>query len=164
MPNMLTLDVLTQKNYSAKQWLQYYRNVWLRNTIARTIDVNTDQKLKKDDPKAMVIDAETGRPIPVAERLENRKIAVQDGLDIIEGIDRLLEACQDSSEAGEFEKKHWSKEALKVDDDMIQKEPKAGDACKMPDGKDGVLQDKDGKLVCTLPAENGAAPEAGAKV
>lgn len=37
--------------------------------------------------------------------------------------------------------------AKKVD----QEEKKVGDACKMEDGSEGVLEDKDGKLVCVPP-------------
>ena len=41
--NMLVLDGLTKKSYSPKEWLQYYKNVWGRNVIARTVDVKTDR-------------------------------------------------------------------------------------------------------------------------
>lgn len=157
--NMLVLDGLTKKSYSPKEWLQYYRNVWGRNLIARTVDVKCDQVLKATDPDAMVEETGTGNIIPVKERLEIRKMDVQDALNIVEGIDALI-AIDDAK----FAETLWSKEALKVDADVMPKEPKAGDACKMADGKDGVLQETDGKLVCALPPENSAAPDAGAKV
>ena len=107
----------------------------------------------------MVEEAGTGKIIPVKERLEIRKLDVQDALNIVAAIDELM-----AIEDGKFEETVWSKEALKVDQDMLPPEPKVGDACKLADGKDGLLQEMDGKLVCALPPENNSAPEEGAKV
>ena len=159
MQTMITMDALTKNDYTPKMWLTYYRNVWIRNTVARSIDVVTDQKLKKEDPEQMVEEAGTGQIIPVKQRLEARKIAVQDGLNIIAGIDRLLTLPADVN----FEEKYWSKEALAVDEDMLPPKPKIGDACEI-DGKAGVLEEKDGKLVCAVKPEANAGPSSEAKV
>lgn len=105
---------LTNKILTPREWLIYYKNIWTRNAVARAIDVNTDQVLKVTTPDAVFLDQNTGQTITVAERLENRKISVQDALDIIAGADRLL-ATPDE----EFEKTYFSAEALKVSPDMI---------------------------------------------
>lgn len=46
-------------------------------------------------------------------------------------------------------KKEEQKDSKKLVKD--QEEKKAGDPCKMDDGADGVLEEKEGKLVCVLP-------------
>lgn len=103
-------------------WLNYYKNTWIKNSIAITIDVQNDTTLKAIDPeqKVMKYDAETGQPtgeyIPVKERLELRKISLQDALDILRAIQEL-----EKTASAEFEAKHWSKEALAVAPDMIPK-------------------------------------------
>ena len=152
------MDALTKNDYTPKMWLTYYRNVWIRNTVARSIDVVTDQKLKKEDPEQMVEEAGTGQIIPVKQRLENRKIAVQDGLDILAGIEKLL-ALSDE----DFKNTQWTKEALKVDEDMMPKTPKAGDPCN-ENGAEGVLEEKDGKLICVIKPKENAGPSSEAKV
>lgn len=130
MTNMITMDILTKKEYSPRDWLIYYKNVWIRNTIARTIDVDTDRALKNVDPETMVDVPENGQVVPVKVRLESRKISVQDGLDIIAAIDRLLASLP---EGQTFESKYWSKEALKVDDDMMPKDGNLEDKSKNPE-------------------------------
>lgn len=108
------IKVLSERVLTPKEWLTYYKNIWTRNAVARAIDVNTDQVLKVKSPDAVFLDQNTGETITVAQRLENRKISVQDALDIIAGADRLL-----ATPEGEFEKTYFSAEALKVSPDMI---------------------------------------------
>jgi len=132
---------LCKNTYTKKEWLNYYKNVWTRNLVARCIDVETDKALKAINPEEAVLD-ETNREITVKQRLEIRKILVQDAIDLIAGIDKLL-AIEDEK----FDEMVLSKEALKVAEDMIPK--KAGDICKTDTNEDGTLQvtAKD-KLTC----------------
>ena len=164
--------MLTKREYSPKEWLTYYKNIWVKNVVARTIDVDTDKVLKATDPEQMVPDNETGKLIPVKERLETRKIAIQDALDLIAGIDRLLafykEAPEGSTDTDKaFVEKYWSKDALKVDTDMLPKEPKVGDPCQLDNGQgEGVYAMMEDKLVCVVKDEKpgDAAPSSEAKV
>lgn len=113
--------------------------------------MQTDINLKAINPEELVQHEELGRifEMPVKERLEKRKIIVQDALDLIKAIDQLL-----SLGAEDFETKALSKEALAVAEDMLPKE-KAGDACVLPDGRKGTWQ-SDGKGGLTQVAD---APE-----
>ena len=150
---MPSFDTLTKQQYTAQEWMQYYKNIWVRNLVARTIDVKNDQKLKAKNPDELVM-GEDGNPLPVKVRLENRKIVVQDALDLIATIDELLAISGDT-----FAATVWSEEALKVDEDMLPPAIKAGDACTTPDGKPGTWQDDGkGQLLC-IPLEE-AAPAA----
>jgi hypothetical protein len=151
---MEAIAILTGKNVTVREWLTYYKNVWTRNTAARLIDVETDRVRKAEDPEQMVEDGTTGAQVAVKTRYEMRKMAVQEGLDILQAADALL-ALSDEDLAFKT-----TAEALKVDADMMPKEPVAGDACKLADGRDGVLGDMDGKLVCV---EKPAATDTEAK-
>ena len=142
-----SLKDLCEGKYTYKQWLTYYKNIWTRNLMARSIDVQTDMALKAKNPEESVQD-DQGRQVPVKVRLEIRKMYVQDALDLIAGIDKLIEVKDE-----EFEAKVLSKEALAVAEDMLPK--KVGDTCKTEAGVDGTFQEtvaaKDGqpaKLTC----------------
>lgn len=117
MDSILSIDVLSTKSLTDKEWLIYYRNVWMRNVVARTIDVDCDAVLKANNPDEMV---QNDNPndfnkqfLPVAERLERRKIALADGIKLIASIDRLLAI---ENIPGTF----WTEDALKVSDDMMR--------------------------------------------
>jgi hypothetical protein len=148
-------DALCNEAFSPAQWLNYYLNVWTRNLVARTIDVETDRQLKEIDPERPVQN-DDGRMVAVKERLEHRKILVQDGLDLVNAIKALIAIPE-----ADFVAKTWSAEALKVDGDMLPAEPKAGDTCTLADNvTEGVLAEMDGQLVCVdkpTPAEEAVA-------
>lgn len=150
---------LTQRDFTPQEFLLYYKNIWIRNAAARTIDVQTDRVKKAIDPNVMV--EHEGKVIPVKERLELRKIGVQEALDIIAGADALLK----TDLAGKtFAEVLWSEEALKVDADMMPKEPVEGGECDLDNGSGkGVYGMMDGKLVCVKKPEDGK-PDAEAKV
>lgn len=159
---MPSFDSMTQKNYSRREWITYYKNVWERNATARLIDVQTDTAKKAVDPEELV-DDQSGQNIPVKVRLEMRKMAVAEALEIVKATDALLALSDDELVA------KTSDEALKVAEDMMPKEPKVGDVCMLADGKtEGVLGEMDGKLVCVekeptepaTPAEPAAPAEA----
>jgi len=138
---MPDISSLAANTYTKRQWLNYYKNVWTRNLMARCIDVQTDTTLKAKNPEEMV-QTDDQRAVPVKERLEVRKMLVQDALDLIAGIDALL-AIEDDK----FDEQVLSADALKVAPDMI---PHAtGEACKTEDDKDGRYeQTAPGKMTC----------------
>ena len=113
MDTILSIDALSKKELSTKEWLTYYKNVWQRNLIARTIDVDCDKVLLESNPAEMVRTDDQSRFVPVLERLELRKIALADCLKLNASIDRLL--AMDSLDAS-----YWSPEALKVSDEMMK--------------------------------------------
>lgn len=123
MPN---LESMVKGKYGVRDWLNYYRNVWTRNLTARLTDVQTDTELKKKTPDETV-QGDDGQPLPVKHRLEIRKIAVQDAVNLIGNIDKLL-ALDDAQLAATY-----GLEALKVAADMI---PKADTAEKTPEQKE----------------------------
>lgn len=124
----------------------FYRNIWQRNSAARLIDVLCDQKTKAVDPESLVKDHETGMDIPVKFRLEKRKMALEDALEIVAAADGLLSLTDEELAA------KLTPAALSVDKDMMPVEPKSGDVCDLDDGSGkGVLGEIDGKLVCTVP-------------
>jgi len=113
-------DMVTN-GYTKSHWLQYYKNLWTRNAVAMAIDVQGDKVRKAEDPEMIVED--NNQSMPVKIRLENRKIKLQDYLDVITAIDALM-----AIEGNELDAKVFSKEALAVDEDMLPKEePKAED-------------------------------------
>lgn len=110
---------LAQRDFTPQQWLQYYKNVWTRNAVARTIDVKVDEAIKAINPEEPVdSDTQRGEVITVKERLEHRKILVQDALDLCDAIEKLMQIAPE-----EFVKLTWSKEALAVATDMIPETP-----------------------------------------
>lgn len=139
---------LISKQFTAREWLLYYRNIWQRNVAAGTIDVHMDMATKADNPEFPVQNA-NGMTVPVKARLEERKISLEDTLKLLASIDQLL-AMSDEDIA-----KMWTPEALKVAEDMMPKPaPKVGDPCTTPEGKEGTLQAQaDGSLTCVMNAE-----------
>jgi len=122
---MPSIKDLVETNMSPRHWLQYYKNIWTRNLIARTIDVQTDMTMKAKNPEEKVVSEDGSKYIAVKERLESRKILMQDAIDLLASIEVLLAVPEN-----EFVAKFFSKEALAVAPDMIPKkeEPKTGEA------------------------------------
>lgn len=116
MPGM---QLMITKSFTVRDWLLYYKNMWTRNLAARLTDVQGDITLKKADAEALVDDDMTKQEVPVKVRLEHRKIIVQDCINVLASIDSLL-ALDDATLAATY-----SKDALKVADDMIPKAPVA---------------------------------------
>lgn len=116
---MPSYDALTKGIYTPLQWLYFYKNLWTRNLIARTIDVQNDAASKAKNAGEMVPDDVTGEPIPVSARLERRKIVVQDALDLLVSIDAMIKVIDEDKE--DFTAKFWSPEALQVAEDMLPK-------------------------------------------
>ena len=126
---MPPLKDLIETNLSPKQWLIYYRNIWSRNLLARTIDLQSDITRKAINPEEEVtMDDGSQRPTTVKARLETRKILIEDALEILASIKVLLEVAEDPKQ--DFIKKYYSKEALAVAPDMLPKiaEVKTGNA------------------------------------
>lgn len=144
---MPTTAEMCERVFTTREWLQYYRNLWTRNVIARTVDTQCDRAVKAKDPEEKVVSDITQTEIPVKERLEERKILVKDGLELLAAIDALL-AIPDA----EFVEKAWSEEALKVAEDMISNEPAVGSRCEI-DGKTGVWMKQEGKMVCAIQSD-----------
>lgn len=107
-------DILTQKNYTIREWLMYFKNIWTRNLTARLIDVNTDTAIKNKNPEEMVMcnDREFRT---VKERLELGKISVKEAIAIVNSVNELL-ALSDEEIA-----KKYSDDALAVAPDMVEK-------------------------------------------
>ena len=165
---MPTFDQMLTSQYTPKQWLQYYKNIWTRNLMARCIDMQSDITEKASNPDRMVLpDDGSGITLPIKERLELRKISVSEATQLLSALEILITKTDEEVVA------FFSADNLKVAEDMKKAPtptPKAGDACTQEDGTAGVWQD-DGKgnLVCALPpvAEDAGAakvPDAEAKV
>jgi len=122
---------LVSKEYSAQDFIRYYINIWRRNLVARTIDVQTDLTLKAINPEETVEhDFGRGRiaEMPVKQRLELRKLLVQEAIDLLDGASVLLAMTPE-----EYNAKCLSKEALAVAEDMMSKaEEPAAEVKVMP--------------------------------
>jgi hypothetical protein len=145
---MPTQAEMCTKILTNREWLTYYRNVWERNLMARCIDVQTDTTLKAKEPD-MMVQGDDNRPLAVKQRLELRKIAVQDAVDLLAGIDAMLAKTDEEIVLS------YGVDALKVAEDMKPQEPKVGDACvDQTTGREGTLQDdQKGGLVCVVADE-----------
>jgi hypothetical protein len=149
------LETLIKGSYNIREWLHYYKNIWVRNLTARLIDVETDKVLKQQDPEQLV-PSHDGREMVVKERLEYRKMLVQDAVDLIAGIELLIAKSDDELKSA------CSKEALAVAEDMIPKTSNVGDACTNEAGVPGTLQpDGKGGLTCVVEPAPAAMPKEG---
>lgn len=121
----LSVDAMCTKVYTTREWVTYYKNIWVRNLAARIIDVKTDEILKAKNPDMATEDIvqtpQGPRAKLVKERLEERKLSVQDAVDILAGIEAVLALSDDEIAAAS------SEEALKVAEDML---PKAAEEVK----------------------------------
>lgn len=116
MPNM---EYMVKAKLTPKEALNYYRNIWTKNMIARAIDVQCDINSKAKNPNEPVPhEGEGNREVTVKERLEFRKILLQDAVDLLAAIDKL------NALSDEELPKFWGTEALAVADDML---PPSGD-------------------------------------
>lgn len=115
---MPSFDAMAKQEYTAKEWLNFYRNVWVRNLVARTIDVQRDRMLKELNPNKQVQLGDV--MMPVKERLEHFKMNVEDALAILRAIDLLR--CLDNDE---LEEKNWTPGALAVAPDMVEEKAEA---------------------------------------
>lgn len=149
------LELMATKEYTPKEWLNFYKNLWTRNLVARTIDVQSDTLLKAQNAEEIVM-TDDGRQVKVGERLELRKIYVRDALSLIKAIDALNEKT-----AEEFVEACWSDKALAVAEDMIPKKEEevgeVGQSCSV-DGKPGIWMKQGDKMVCVPATEPAAAP------
>lgn len=84
-------EILTQKLYTAKEWLSYYANIWNRNVIATLLDVWTDTETLKVNPKALtgklVQTPEGPAEQTTADRLEDRKESVRQAQAIVKAVE-----------------------------------------------------------------------------
>ena len=97
MPNF---ELLVGRDYSATEWLRFYKNIWTRNLMARVIDVQTDKTIHAKDAYAELVEQDqfrNQRVVKIKDRLEDRKILVQDALDIIRSADELLDLAKDDA-------------------------------------------------------------------
>lgn len=150
-----TANELATQKFTSINWLTYYLNMWTRNVVARTVDVQADQTIKDKDPNEEV--EGTGRPIKVSQRLEERKILLEDALKTVTAIEALLALSEE-----DLKKKFWSPEALKVDETLLNpgaEQPEVGQACVTAEGKPGVIMKNGDKLVC-MPTSEKKEPEA----
>ena len=68
--------------------------------MARVIDVQTDKSILAKDANAELVEQDqfgNQRVVKIKDRLEDRKILVQDALDIIRSADELLEIAKDDA-------------------------------------------------------------------
>lgn len=158
---MPTLEEMTKKDYTFKEWLQFYHNLWRQIVIARTVDVQFDTAMKAKNPETAVLNAERTGYIPVKQRLEAGKESLEDGLFLLKQIE-YLQTLDDEALA----KKYWTEEALALAPDMIppenkveaaKVEPKVGDACLTAENIKGTLQQGADGLVCVADAAPAAA-------
>lgn len=141
---MESFETLATVSYSPKQFLQYYINLWVRNVIARSIDVLCDEKTKEIEGKDFMVELD-GRPMTIGDRVETRKVLVQEAQDIVDAARELM-ALSDEDLA-----KRWSTEGLAVAEDMLPPASKAGDVCFDGDNREGRLEsDGQGGLVCKV--------------
>lgn len=103
------------KDLSTHDYLNYYKNIWERNLVAKTIDVESDRIRKAIDPNEQVEYVKENQlfVIPVKERLEYRKDEIREVKAILEAINKMIATSKD-----EYEAKYLSADALKVDEDM----------------------------------------------
>lgn len=148
--NMPILDALANKDYSPSQWLQYYKNVWTRNLIARVVDVETDRTIKAANPNEDV-QLNDGSTNKIGWRLEERKLQVMDARKLLEVINALIALPESDLLA------KWGDEALKVSPDMIKPKeatPEVGQPCQTPDGKTGLWMKDGEKMICMPQGES----------
>lgn len=160
------LSAMVTQDFTIREWLRYYTNVWNRALVARVCDLQFDLMGNPEEPtEEMVQDARTGQPRPklVKERLQERKAKVSAALDLLKAFKEIENVLTEGGDSA-FVFKYLSEEALKIDESVFAVEeeagPKAGDACTAGDGKPGTWQDNgNGELVC-IPLEDAPAEPA----
>jgi len=101
---------LVESELTVKHWLVYYKNVWTRNLIARTVDLQGDIEMAAKNPTEVVLSDDQTKTQTVTERIENRKMLVQDALNVVQTIGVLLDKAND--QAVDFLDMFWSEKAL----------------------------------------------------
>ena len=144
---MPSMEAMIKNAYSVQDFLNYYRNIWVRNLAARLIDVETDVVAKGINPEEIV--QEGNEEMPVKIRLERRKIYVKDAMGIIAAMDSLI-----ALKEGVMAK--TSDAALAVATDMLPTSP-------TPEAEYKVLKDfgsaKAGDIIKVGPQSTGWTPE-----
>lgn len=161
------LSAMVNEDFTIRQWLRYYTNVWNRALVARVCDLQFDLMGNPEEPtEEMVQDARTGQPRPklVKERLQERKAKVSAALDLLKAFKEIATTLDGENGETAFAEKFLSEAALKIDESVFAVEeeagPKAGDACTAGDGTPGTWQDNgNGELVCIPLEEAPATPE-----
>lgn len=101
---MPSFDAMTTTSYTPKQWLQYYRNIWVRNEIGSLTDVmhdsladgsaQTGDMLTHANGQPVIDESDPKNPKPVmmtyAHRMEQRKANARRAAGIVVAIDALL--------------------------------------------------------------------------
>ena len=132
---MPSLDALTQKAYSRKEWLAYYKNIWTRNIAATSIDILTDTWLKAEDAEQVVpSDENPNRGETVKDRLEKRK-------DRMVTAKRLMKALEELSAMSdeEFAEKMLSDAALTPAADTAEEEVVVGEVSTETQPQEGAI-------------------------
>lgn len=109
-------ESLFQGTKTVKEWLTFYLNIWRRNVIARTVDMKVDEVRAAVNPNEMVMvhpGTQDMQQVKIVQRLDIRKQAVSDGLELVRTIEELLTLPE-----GELEKTLWSEEHLKLNPDI----------------------------------------------
>lgn len=115
---MPSLDALTQKAYSRKEWFAYYKNIWTRNIAATSIDILTDTWLKAEDAEQIVpSDENPNRGETVKDRLEKRKDRMVTAKRLMKALEELAGMSDE-----EFAEKMMSDEALTPAPDTVEEE------------------------------------------
>lgn len=122
----MSLDILTKKEFSAAEWAQYYKNIWFRNMISHTIDVEVDTVKKAEGKGELEVkDDPTGLFVPLKQRLEMRRERLETAVWINEGATRLFAMLQEEGGLEKVREKYWSEAALAVAADMDPNQPVA---------------------------------------
>lgn len=88
-------------SFTPRQWLQYYRNIWVRNAMGSMTDVMHDNIAIAANPDAvtgdMIPDGKgAARPMTFKERAESRKENVVRSNGIIAAVDALMALDDDA--------------------------------------------------------------------
>jgi hypothetical protein len=114
---MPSFDALCTVNYTPKQWLQYYRNIWVRNLMASMTDIAHDSAILAAEPDAVtegrqdLVPDGKGSAVQktMAQRLEERKANARRANQIIAAVDSLAGMTDDELTA-----------AIASDSDMLK--------------------------------------------
>lgn len=132
-------ELLVTNKFTKRDWLNHYKNVWMRNSVARTIDLELDKMNAAIDPNIVVTMDGSRETVKVIRRAEMRKMALTDCLELLKAIDILLALSDEELDA------RWSEEAIKLNPELTPRKyvVKAEAGVKLPTGqqfpKDTVL-------------------------
>lgn len=152
-----TMKTLMSKNPTTKEWLRYYRNIWVRNAVARAIDVQNDENAYAIKPDAFVIEEDAmgqQHNVPILKRLEMRKLGVQDALDVVKACDVMLAVPE-----AEFFDRFFSEKALAVKEETVAAATGADAKEKTAEVAPEVAAEKAEEVTPTATEENVAPVE-----